>query len=83
VEEKMKISKKIILKEICNMEEHYKKLEKPFTTKPIPECKQINETLESLKQIQYHKKYPNNIWGFYEFLYSEPSKYLQNIEDIL
>jgi len=59
MEKKMEISKEIIAEEICNMEKHYRKLEELFATKPIPECRRISETLETLKQIQYHKKYPN------------------------
>ncbi|GHU07230.1 hypothetical protein FACS1894151_01260 [Spirochaetia bacterium] len=55
----MEISKEIIVEEIRNMEKHYRKIEELFAKKPIPECKQIKETIESLKQIQYHKKYPN------------------------
>ena len=55
----MEITREIIQEEISNMEKHYKKLEELFTTKPIPESKQIDETIERLKQFKYHKKYPD------------------------
>jgi hypothetical protein len=59
MEEKMEISKEIIVEEIRKVEERYRKIEELFTKNPIPECKQIKVTIEGLKQIPYHIKYPN------------------------
>ena len=58
----MEISKEIIAEGCRNIGDHYGKLNELFATKQVPECKQINETIESLKntgQILYHKKYPD------------------------
>jgi hypothetical protein len=55
----MKISKEIFAEEICILKEQYTKLEELFETKPIPECKKIIETIDSLREIKCNKKYPD------------------------
>jgi len=63
-EVKMEIFEDIVAEEICNLENHYKKLEELSAIKLIPDCYKINETMESLVQIKYYKKYPNLIWKY-------------------
>ncbi|GHU11635.1 hypothetical protein FACS1894151_11330 [Spirochaetia bacterium] len=55
----MEISKKIVGDEIGVLKEQYTKLEELFTTKSIPECRQIIETIDGLKEIKCKKKYPD------------------------
>jgi len=53
------ISKDIISREINNIKKQYEELEELFEKKEIPKCNQINTSIDRLKQIKYHKLYPD------------------------
>ena len=59
--ESILISKEIISEEINNIKKQYEELEELFTKNEIPECKQINTSIDHLKKIKYDKLYPDLI----------------------
>ena len=65
--ETFEITKDIISKEIGNIKKQYDELEELFEKNKIPGCMQINTSIDKLKQIKYHKLYPDLV-SKYEWL---------------